>query len=152
MVKKIWRYWIILAKKVKTRNKNEEYFFRVISNQVRFGYGYRTIEGKRQYFAWHGYPNGNSDYFTTSEISESEFDEIRYYIEAVKRDKFDKKEDMKQMFLSFLSRYKCKNVVLGCTEFPVLIDQLWGGRGKGCNYRFYDPCQSAIDYLRRSIE
>ena len=76
MVKKIWRYWIILAKKVKTRNKNEEYFFRVISNQVRFGYGYRTIEGKRQSFAWHGYPNGNSDYFTTSEISESEFDEI----------------------------------------------------------------------------
>ena len=54
----------------------DDYFFRVISNQVRFGYGYRTIEGKRQYFAWHGYPNRNDDYFTTSEISESEFDEI----------------------------------------------------------------------------
>ena len=35
-------------------NKEKEYSFRVISNQVRFGCGYRTIDGKRQYFAWHG--------------------------------------------------------------------------------------------------
>ena len=52
------------------------YFFRVISNQVRFGYGYRTLEGERQFFAWHGYPNRNDDFITTSEISEVEFDEI----------------------------------------------------------------------------
>ena len=57
-------------------DNNIDYFFRVISNQVRFGCGYRTIEGKRQFFAWHGYPDRNSDYITTSEISESEFDEI----------------------------------------------------------------------------
>ena len=57
-------------------NKEKEYSFRVISNQVRFGCGYRTIDGKRQYFAWHGYPDRNSDYFTTSEISESEYNEI----------------------------------------------------------------------------
>ena len=57
-------------------DNNKDYFFRVISNQVRFGCGYRTIEGKRQFFAWHGYPDRNSDYITTSEISESEFDEI----------------------------------------------------------------------------
>ena len=57
-------------------DKHDDYFFRVISNQVRFGYGYRTLEGKRQYFAWHGYPNRNDDYFTTSEISEIEFNEI----------------------------------------------------------------------------
>lgn len=56
-------------------NKND-YCFRVISNQVRFGCGYRTVNGKRQYFAWHGYPDRNSDYFTTAEISESEFNEI----------------------------------------------------------------------------
>lgn len=57
-------------------DKNKDYFFRVISNQVRFGCGFRTVDGKRQYFAWHGYPDRNSDYITTSEISESEFDEI----------------------------------------------------------------------------
>ena len=57
------------------KNK-KDYFFRVISNQVRFGCGYRTVDGRRQYFAWHGYPDRNSDYFTTAEITESEFDEI----------------------------------------------------------------------------
>ena len=57
-------------------DKSKDYYFRTISNQVRFGYGYRTVDGKRQYFAWHGYPNRNDDYFTTSEISEAEFDEI----------------------------------------------------------------------------
>ena len=57
-------------------NKTKDYFFRVISNQVRFGCGYRTVGGKRQFFAWHGYPDRNSDYLTTSEISEEEFDEI----------------------------------------------------------------------------
>lgn len=49
---------------------------RVISNQVRFGCGYRTVDGKRQYFAWHGYPNRNDDYITTSEICEAEYDKI----------------------------------------------------------------------------
>ena len=43
---------------------------------MRFGYGYRTVDGRRQYFAWHGYPNRNDDYITTSEISEAEFREI----------------------------------------------------------------------------
>ncbi|WP_295360910.1 hypothetical protein [uncultured Succiniclasticum sp.] len=51
-------------------------FFRVISNQVRFGCGFRTVEGRKQYFAWHGYPNRNDDFFTTTEISEMEFLQI----------------------------------------------------------------------------
>ena len=41
--------------------------FRVISNQVRFGCGYRFYNGQRQYFAWHGYP---------SEITEEEYEAI----------------------------------------------------------------------------
>lgn len=57
------------------KNKGE-YFFRVISNQVRFGCGYRTVDGVRQYFAWHGYPDRNDDYFTTAEITEEEYNEI----------------------------------------------------------------------------
>ena len=57
-------------------DNNKDYFFRVISNQVRFGCGYRTVDGKRQYFAWHGHPDRNSDYITTSKISKSEFNEI----------------------------------------------------------------------------
>lgn len=56
--------------------EDNDYTFRVISNQVRFGCGYRTADGRRQYFAWHGYPNRNDDYNTTSEISEREYEEI----------------------------------------------------------------------------
>ena len=57
-------------------DKTKNYYFRTISNQVRFGYGFRMVEGKRQFFAWHGYPDRNSDYITTSEITEEEFDEL----------------------------------------------------------------------------
>ena len=57
--------------------KDKDYEFRVISNQVRFGCGFRTAEGRRQYFAWHGYPNRNDDYFTTAEISEEEYKRIK---------------------------------------------------------------------------
>lgn len=65
-------------------DKNNDYYFRVISNQVRFGCGYRIHNGKIQYFAWHGYPDRNDDYFTTSEISESEFNEIqKKYTKAI---------------------------------------------------------------------
>ena len=31
-------------------------YSRVISNQVRFGYGYIEIDNKKVYYAWHGYP------------------------------------------------------------------------------------------------
>lgn len=49
---------------------------RLISNQVRFGYDYRVLPGRRQYFAWHGYPNRNDDYITYAEISKMEFVQI----------------------------------------------------------------------------
>ena len=60
----------------KSTPKTGERFSRVISKQVVFGYGYRNFEGKRQFYAWHGYPNRNDDFITTAEISEAEFDEI----------------------------------------------------------------------------
>lgn len=56
--------------------RDKEKFSRIISNQVRFGYGYRTVDGTRQYYAWHGYPDRNDDYITNAEISEQEFERI----------------------------------------------------------------------------
>ena len=41
----------------------EGYEFILLSNQVRFGYGYRTVEGNKEYFAFHGTPSRNDDYF-----------------------------------------------------------------------------------------
>lgn len=55
---------------------NDDRFSRVISNQVRFGYGYRLVPGGRLYYAWHGYPNRNDDFITYAEISREEFDRI----------------------------------------------------------------------------
>ena len=54
----------------------KDYCNRVISNQVRFGFGYRIFEGRKQFFAWYGYPNRNDDYFTNVEISEEEYKQI----------------------------------------------------------------------------
>ena len=51
-------------------------YSRVISNQVRFGYGYAEIDGKLTYYAWHGYPNRNDDYITYSKINKKEFNQI----------------------------------------------------------------------------
>ncbi len=55
---------------------NQERSFTVISQLCRFGYGWRIVNGRKQYFAWHGYPNRDSDYFTTAEISPAEYAQI----------------------------------------------------------------------------
>lgn len=57
-------------------DRNEENFSRVISNQVRFGYGYRTLPEDKIYYAWHGYPNRNDDFITYAEITPEEFCQI----------------------------------------------------------------------------
>ena len=57
-------------------DEREKSCFRLISNLVRFGCGYREIGGRRQYYAWHGYPNRNDDFITYAEISEYEYREI----------------------------------------------------------------------------
>ena len=55
---------------------DDSYEFRLISNNVRFGYGKRMVDGHMQYFAFHGFPNRNDDYFTNVEITEEEFHQI----------------------------------------------------------------------------
>lgn len=61
---------------VKENGTQSQRYLRIISDLVRFGCGYRILNVEKQYFAWNGYPDRDSDYFTTSEISEVEFDEI----------------------------------------------------------------------------
>ena len=55
---------------------DEDRFSRVISNQVRFGYGYRTLPDRKLYYAWHGYPSRNDDYITYAEITLEEYNSI----------------------------------------------------------------------------
>ena len=48
------------------------YFF-LISNQFRVGYGRKIIDDQLTFFAFHGFPDRNSDYFTNVQISRDEF-------------------------------------------------------------------------------
>ena len=49
----------------------------LLSDGIRFGYGYREYKGCRQYYAWHGIPVRNDDMITYAEISEEEYEQIR---------------------------------------------------------------------------
>lgn len=49
----------------------------LISLGIRFGYGSHFIEDREQYYAFYGTPSRNDDYFTTAEISLSEYQEIQ---------------------------------------------------------------------------
>lgn len=53
-----------------------------------------------------------------SEPPELEYQEIRYFIECVKADAYP--VDFAERFCAFLQKHEEKEVVLGCTEFPVL--------------------------------
>ena len=69
-------------------DSEKSFSLRVISKQVIFGCGYRTVNGEKAFFAWHGYPNRNDDYITTSSISQNEYEEIgRQYPREISADR-----------------------------------------------------------------
>ncbi len=67
---------------------------RFISNCVRFGCGYQTESGRKQYFAFWGKPYKNDDYFFTAEITEEEFLQIN----SEYPDKFDADQEHSMPF------------------------------------------------------
>ncbi|RHG28625.1 aspartate/glutamate racemase family protein [Roseburia intestinalis] len=81
---------------------------------------------------------------------EDEYGQIRCFIEAVKRHSLE--EDTVAQFLSFLKKYACHHIVLGCTEFPVLVDYIKNIRKKELEpYFFYDPLEEVIINLKRDL-
>lgn len=80
------------------------------------------------------------------EPEEQYWEEIRYFIECVKYNKYDK--EMKDRFWHFLSRYNAKNIILGCTEFPVLLRHI---DIDGEVYNFYDPLTYAIQEMHKKL-
>ena len=70
------------------RTQDQNFYNRVLSNQVRFGAGYRRVLDELQYFAWHGYPNRNDDFITYAQISEEEYEQInREYPQKIDADR-----------------------------------------------------------------
>lgn len=80
------------------------------------------------------------------EPEEQYWKEIRYFIECVKQNKYD--NELKDRFLRFLCRYDANRIILGCTEFPVLLRHIDIGKGI---YNFYDPLTYAIQEMHKKL-
>ncbi len=76
---------------------------------------------------------------------EAAFAELRFLIEAVKCDRID--AEALRRFCALLERQPCADVVLGCTEFPILRGAL-GDREATLTKRLRDPLASALDALK----
>ena len=76
--------------------------------------------------------------------SSQQYSELRYFIEAVKQDKID--DIVLKKLEYFAADLPSKNLVLGCTEFPVLIERIKDIRSK---YRIYDPLESVLEFLHQ---
>lgn len=84
--------------------------------------------------------------------TEEYYDEIRFLIESVKQNMFE--DNVYQRFIAFLNQFHCKDVVLGCTEFPVLVEAVKNSRFEGQikPYRFYDPLVLTIQRLKQILK
>lgn len=82
--------------------------------------------------------------------SHEHFSEIRYFIEAVKRNQLS--PEVGNRFLHFLDIFKQENIILGCTEFPVLINHMITLSIQQKNwdtYMFFDPLEMTIMRLKQ---
>ncbi len=75
---------------------------------------------------------------------ETEFPKMRRLIEAVKQDKIT--DSVKEEFLQMLTGCGYQNIVLGCTEFPVLYDKI-RERLDGTGISIYDPLETVLSLL-----
>lgn len=85
----------------------------------------------------------------------SYFMEIRYFIECVKRDAIN--EQTRKRFIDFLEAFGISNVILGCTEFPVLINDILETNNENYNdilekYCFFDPLEMVIERLKTVLQ
>lgn len=76
------------------------------------------------------------------------YEEIRYFIESVKKNRLDK--HVAERFAQFLDKFESKNVILGCTEFPILVQYAITTEMKEKleQYSFFDPLEIAIQKLK----
>lgn len=86
---------------------------------------------------------------------EDMYQEIRYFIESVKKNSID--DVVVEKFKFFLQQYQTKNVILGCTEFPVLVEYIAKKVEVDENYQwireytFWDPLEITIKKLKKEM-
>lgn len=76
---------------------------------------------------------------------EEEFASLRYYIEAVKTNIYS--PETLSGFIDFLNQQPSGNLVLGCTEFPVIWSKIKAQVEYETRLTVYDPLESVLDVL-----
>lgn len=74
---------------------------------------------------------------------------LRSFIEAVKQNKIDK--EIQQRFAEYLSTLSSHNIILGCTEFPIIAHAVQQNPELSCTmdkYCFWDPLEAVLDLLK----
>ena len=71
--------------------------------------------------------------------------ELGGYIELVRQNKVDK--DVRERFVAFVRSLNEPNVILGCPELPVLVND-----DRALGVELFDPLQTVIDFVKAAHE
>lgn len=76
---------------------------------------------------------------------EDDFKILRAFIESVKQNKIS--NDIKESFVSYINQIREKNIILGCTELPILYHESLNGKDL-INKNIFDPLDIVIEVLK----
>lgn len=77
------------------------------------------------------------------------YNELRYFIESVKTNNIN--QEVCKRFITFLSSFNQHDIVLGCTEFPILTRFIQDKNLK-FDYNFWDPLELTIEELKNRCD
>jgi aspartate racemase len=75
-----------------------------------------------------------------------EYSSIRWFIEQAKQ--LNAGDECKQKFFNYCEKLEKNNIILGCTELPVITEDV----GMYKNIRFWDPLSSVINEIKSKIQ
>ncbi len=81
--------------------------------------------------------------------TESEYSQLREFIEAVKQNSID--DEVAAKFKAFTESFDEDCVIMGCTELPIMY-RASVERGFAPDKQIFDPLQTAIDIIKKEYE
>lgn len=102
-------------------------------------------EGTTQTKLWNQYFDVDTELIYPSE---EELKKLRFFIEVVKQNKIT--DDSVEEFEKFIQVLPCKNIILGCTELPVIYEYI-KDKVLGTYKVIYDPLQCGINRLKERM-
>ena len=74
---------------------------------------------------------------------------LRDIIEDVKQDKVN--ETTKETMVNLINESSCKNIIIGCTEFPIVYRNV-AATIESLGYSVYDPLEATIERIKSLLE